>query len=468
MTRIETPTRTRGGFSLTELLVASAIALVVMGAVATLFGIFSRALSLSQTTVDLGGRMRLTAWQLRQDLAGVTLEVAPYVNPESDKGYFALIEGPRRDSSAVANTTNIEADTDDVLLFTTRAIPGPFASRYNTDTIEGPCAEVGWWLQPAVNQTVPGVMLYELCRRQLVVASFVGKTPFDPGNWLSGAAVTSAQQFYDVSLRTESGKLIPNTLGDLSKRESRFTYATSGQATAVATVSGGAVTQVTLISPGWGYTPSATPLVTFSGGGGSGAAATATANANGTVTVTLSSGGSGYTSAPSVTISSPVVGGASLRNTTRDGEDVMLTNVIAFDVRVFDPQARSQVTGTTVRYPGDPNYAVASATGPAGAYVDLAAGQAAGPLSAAMNAKHPALTSGYPTYDTWSMAYEFNGVGTNGQDDNGDGLPDDPGEFVKPPPYGVPLRGIEVRIRCYEPSSNQVRQITVRHTFLQR
>lgn len=467
MTRIGPAAGRRGGFSLTELLVASAIALIVMGAVATLFGMYSRTLSVSQATVDLGGRMRLAAWQLRQDLAGVSLEVAPYVNPEADKGYFALIEGPRRDAHAVANRSNLEADTDDVLLFTTRAIPGPFAARYNTDTIEAPCAEVGWWLIPAANQPVPGLTLYELCRRQLLVASFVGKSPFDPGNSLSGAAVTSAQQFYDISLRTESGRLVPNTLGDLGRRENRFIHATSAQATAVATMSGGTVTQVTLISPGWGYSTSATPLVTFAGGGGAGAAATATANANGTVSVTLQSGGSGFTSPPTVTISSPPVGGASLRNTVRDGEDVMLTNVISFDVRVFDPQARCMVNGTTVRYPGDPNYA-ANATGPPGAYVDLGAGQAAGPLSAAMNAKHPALGSGFPTYDTWTMAYEFNGAGTNGLDDNGDGQPDDPGEFVRPPPYGVPLRGIEVRIRCYEPTSAQVRQVTLRHTFQQR
>ena len=84
----------------------------------------------------------------------------------------------------------------------------------------------------------------------------------------------------------------------------------------------------------------------------------------------------------------------------------------------------------------------------------------------------------YPTYDTWSMHYEFNGVdddldalideGTNGLDDNNDGLPDDIGEFETSPPYPVPLRGIEVRIRCYEPSSKQVRQTTIRHTFIAR
>jgi len=80
------------------------------------------------------------------------------------------------------------------------------------------------------------------------------------------------------------------------------------------------------------------------------------------------------------------------------------------------------------------------------------------------------------TYDTWSSHYEANGLdedgdgafdeGTNGLDDNGDGVIDDLAERETSPPYPVPLRGLEVRIRCYEPSSRQVRQVTIRHTFV--
>jgi hypothetical protein len=96
-------------------------------------------------------------------------------------------------------------------------------------------------------------------------------------------------------------------------------------------------------------------------------------------------------------------------------------------------------------------------------------------------------------YDTWSLHYEADGLdqdatlgidqGTNGLDDDSDGSFDEPpydangdGDFVDAgedlgeaetlPPYPYPLRGIEVRIRCYEPSTRQVRQVTVRHTFV--
>jgi hypothetical protein len=57
-------------------------------------------------------------------------------------------------------------------------------------------------------------------------------------------------------------------------------------------------------------------------------------------------------------------------------------------------------------------------------------------------------------------------------DVDGDGLftgaGDDPGELETLPPYRFPLRGIEIRLRCYEPSSRQVRQVTIRHSFVPR
>ena len=93
------------------------------------------------------------------------------------------------------------------------------------------------------------------------------------------------------------------------------------------------------------------------------------------------------------------------------------------------------------------------------------------------------------TWDTWSTHYESNGVdddgvygadqGSDGFDTDGDGYIDETeddlndvrdrlktSELETSPPYPYPLRGIEIRIRCYELSSRQVRQVTVRHTFV--
>jgi hypothetical protein len=198
----------------------------------------------------------------------------------------------------------------------------------------------------------------------------------------------------------------------------------------------------------------------------------------------------------------------------RLGEDIVLNNVLAFDVRVLDPDAPIQVAspGGAVT-PGDPGFAVGSGTAGFGAYVDLFWNRAvtagsppgagsplvpfpptgttafqspgvyvAGTSAAKVKTLLGAVATGTAVYDTWSSHYEANGInedgdsdkagnplideGTNGLDDNGNGLVDEPAEAETSPPYPVPLRGIEVRIRCYEPSSRQVRQVTIRHTFV--
>lgn len=74
-------------------------------------------------------------------------------------------------------------------------------------------------------------------------------------------------------------------------------------ATATATIDSGTVNAFTVSDGGEYYNSALPPSVTITGGGGSGATATATVSAAGIVTgISVTSGGSGYTSAPTVTI----------------------------------------------------------------------------------------------------------------------------------------------------------------------
>jgi hypothetical protein len=54
----------------------------------------------------------------------------------------------------------------------------------------------------------------------------------------------------------------------------------------------------------------------------------------------------------------------------------------------------------------------------------------------------------------------------DGFDSNANGIVDDTGELRTAPPYAVPLRGIQVKIRVFEPDSRQVREVTVVQDFL--
>jgi hypothetical protein len=187
----------------------------------------------------------------------------------------------------------------------------------------------------------------------------------------------------------------------------------------------------------------------------------------------------------------------------RQGQDVILTNVLAFDVRVFDPGVSVYVaTNGTPLVPGDPGYT--NSPSASGAYVDLGHQTPTNSLlNGVFTSGSAARFNGFGharsglvgsattrrTYDTWNLGYEADGMdqdndgtpdeGTNGVDDDGDGVFDEPpydgdrngifedlGEVETMSPYPYPLRGIEVRIRCWEPSSRQVRQVTVRHTFV--
>ena len=75
------------------------------------------------------------------------------------------------------------------------------------------------------------------------------------------------------------------------------------RATATATITGDAVSAITVTDGGEHYKSALPPTVTITGGGGNGATATATVSSAGIITgITITSGGTGYTTAPTVAI----------------------------------------------------------------------------------------------------------------------------------------------------------------------
>jgi prepilin-type N-terminal cleavage/methylation domain-containing protein len=474
----------RRGMTLVEMMVALTATLLLMAAVAQVFSAFGTAVSDSRSVMELDSRMRAAAWRLRSDLEGATAPMLPPLRPDQDAGYFEIVEGPNSDTliafdPATATTIaggfdktgaapgpatsddRILGDTDDVLLFTTRDRARPFLGRFDTGKYESQLAEVAWFLRPArVGGTVAtsDPTTFTLYRRQLLVVGYVGSGTFARNRNMVDAATlpgagTAWQKYYDrfdISARavtSNSGTtFIPNTLSDLTRRESRFMHNVAG------------------ISDGSGF-PYPFPAV--------------------------------FQQAAAA----PVLYGLTFEGTGRQGEDVVLGNVIGFDVRVFDPTAPAKVSGDTILGPGDPGFATAAGGVANGAYVDLGNGVTTrGPSG------QPPRLAGYGSersqlqgsatavrvWDTWSTHYESDGFdqdrdgmidqGTNGFDDNANGIVDDgpidinqDGLYNRPnelgeqetwPPYPVPMRGIEVRLRCYEPSSRQVRQITIRHSFV--
>ena len=427
----------QGGFTLIELLVAAAGGLILMGFMAVVFGFYGRTVRENQAIIRMNDALRSASYKLRQDLQGVTCDVTPWQKPEADAGYFELIEGPLTDADAADGNTNLVADIDDVLLFTTRGNGAGFIGKMDTSTIEADAAEVAWFCVQQPGPQVDGMNLYSLHRRQLLVVGYVGTSDFrhdlDNGDgtnsyWMPADPQTKPDVFqsYDISLRYEGGsggRLRGNGLSDLTKRENRFLHRFNNA------VTNG---QPYHVSPSVSLFPYVLNPVRLTGDPNTSAASDAI----------LLDG--------------------------RKGEDVVIRNVLAFDVRVFDPKQA------------------------ANGYIDLGDGSSStlgavpvGPKNGGSYTWDAHAVTGNPyypnkVYSTWSYHYEFNGLdedqslggwrvgvdqGTNLVDDDGNGAVDDSLELETMPPYNVPLRGIEIRLRCYEPQGKQIRQVTVRHAF---
>lgn len=425
------------GFTLIEMLVSLAITMIMMGAVVSLFQIISDSVSGSRSIIEMSERLRAARNRLQTDLQGATADMRPPLRPEADQGYLELIEGPMTDAQWTSSATaSVMGDVDDVLMFTTRSRGEPFVGRFDTLTVESQTAEVIYFCAPTLDTTgtpigsvvdvtsSPPLRTYTLHRRVLLV---------QPGTRFPSPPTNSFRSSFDVSARhiSATDPMQPNTLGDLTKRENRFAH--------------------------------------------------------------MPNAGSGFPFDLNGTRPGPWPGENSAvrpMELSSFGDDVLLTNVLSFDVQVYDPDAPLKSSAGGVLGPSDPGYATATVMGPqfVGAYVNLGWPGTGTDFSAPARPTTPGgsqyLTPTLPvvvpgtayTYDTWSLHYENNGIdedgdgtrdeGSDGLDNDSTGVVDDPGETETQAPFAAPLRGIKVTIRVYEPSSKQVRQVTVAQDFL--
>jgi prepilin-type N-terminal cleavage/methylation domain-containing protein len=273
------PPANRNGFTLVEVLVATAITLVLMGAVASIFALVTTGVSDSRAAIEMNDRLRFVKDMLQTDLMGVTAPTIPPLRPEDDLGYFELIEGPigpiflttepNPESGAKAvtgfsalpyNGTNVYFpvdetfdDMDDILMFTSNAINGQYNGNWSVSTSvtaasqttqTSPNAEIAWFCR--------GTNLY---RRQLLVVPGMGiseMSDFASATYTLASRTVSFYCSYDCSMRCEGGSADPQffgpgvgvvsgagpttnpssmqgiikscSLGDLTKRENRYAH----------------------------------------------------------------------------------------------------------------------------------------------------------------------------------------------------------------------------------------------------
>jgi hypothetical protein len=486
-----------------ELLIATTISIMLMAATVTLFGVVGDKVNAGRAMIETGDRLRATRSRLSADLRGATATMLPWGQPASGDGYFEIIKGPpvdtkngtfNRDANAISTLVGY---TQDVLMLTTRSRDVPFTGRFfnlsngSLTTIESQVAEVVWYMQPTFNaqgqqqylDQSTKTPLYTLYRRQFLVVP--SPTVMSLGSTTAPwASYTNKLQgfydYFDISAHPDgSGNMVANSLADLAYREYRFAHNNvNANAPAPYLIS---------VSP---------PLV----------AATAANSTNFDALI------------PFQPTYSPG-GGLNPVGSQRFGEDVALTNVLSFDIKVWDPGAEVQVDSAGhPLVPSDPGYdsrlntrTKTNFTSPPspphfnppqfGAYVDLnytsttyssvASADTNGFLISGISGRPDSyfagpyygsgsklfaatskglwaghFTLGFATYDSWCQGYEFASNSVNGFDNDGNNGVNDAAERITSPPYPVPLRGVQIKIRVYEPTSRQVREVTVTETFL--
>lgn len=412
----------RRGLTLIEIMIALTMTLIVLGAMMQAFQYASGQMQLGRATMELANRLRSAEELLRSDLSHLTVEPRPYTETTNPNGYFEIVDGAMRDKTNAAGINSYLGDVDDVIAMTVRSDGQFFRGRHIPDNttsskiIESSIAEVIWYttfVDRNSDQLIELTESVKVHRRVLLIRPDMG-----PWEDLTSAEVTFLMQNNDISYRivqdgnNDSYDVYSNSLDDLALRKNRFCHQ-------------------------WYKYDDANPSI----------------DAN----------WPNFLDRSLISTFKPV-----------EGNDIVLTDVASFDVRVYSPDVSLILDAEIPVAPTDPGFSEVPATQiSAGDFVDLVSGDF---LRSNTRFASPQWPTAEPFYDTWTPVYESDGFdqnedglideGTNGLDNGGPLAPDDDSERETRPPYPYPIRGVKVSLRLIEKTTNQVYQSSVTHSYV--
>lgn len=364
----------RSALTLIELLVSTVITLMLVYGLAQAFAVVSETVSKSRASVEMATQMRSVALRLQQDLEGLTLPALPWPRPESGMGYLEYVEGVLHDGSGL--TLDLDGDGtpgentsfgdgDDVLMLTSRSVDTPYRGSYvvkiggvkRSTKIESDLAEIAWWTTlidtPFVDTDADGFFdagngnlnaetndSFTVYRRCLLIRPDLNSNTLagDP-YWklldIDLLAPTGTKDTFDTTVTQDLSELrdalrifysendlsvhfaavsvggssyrfyiVANSLEDLTKRENRFAHRKI-----VAVGSGGAL-EYFFSEAKWGFP------------------------------YNLNRDATSATGLPNNIVRGFAVANPGVVKTgLHQGEDVMLANTLAFDIRAYDPLA---------------------------------------------------------------------------------------------------------------------------------
>ena len=132
----------RVGLTLPEVLIALSITLVILLAMMQAFSVASKDIGAGRNRLILAERVRSAADLIRSDLEQLSLNVRPTVTASENLGFFEYVDGGLRDMSYSGTASSILGDVDDVLMFTVKSTGEPFRGRFDGQMIQSSEAEV--------------------------------------------------------------------------------------------------------------------------------------------------------------------------------------------------------------------------------------------------------------------------------------------------------------------------------------
>jgi hypothetical protein len=370
-------------------------------------------------------------------------------------------------------------------MFTAKSKGKPFIGRFDNQMVESDTAEIAWFMR--------GSNLY---RRVLLVAPKLIKpnvtTEFVADKDMATVPVgmtiinPQAENFYaisDLSVRaiTVAGivRVTPNTLSDLTRRDCRFAHPLPAYNSS---------SDVRL----WGLY--VLPTLRECSATGVMAGRWDATWFNAVTTATNNHWSNLWSRHPELNNQyvvdfwspEPVMnfGDAELfANGTRTADDLVLTNVLSFDIKVWDPLVVVRKDAQGLEWlPGEAGYATATNVRQ-GAYVNLGyenVTASTAPSNVGELYYHwgdpkstlNATATSAKVYDSWCTIYDYapnpsTGVRANdGFDNNSLGIVDNEGERTYAAPYPAPLRGVQIKIRVFEPDSRATKEVTIQQDFL--
>lgn len=234
--------RSRSGFTLLEVLVATAVTLLMMVALAKIFSDIGRSMKQGRAALELNGRLRDVTYRIQTSLNNATASPNSPPGTVRGRGYTEIYDGPATEHSAqqlVGSLVNRFGDVDDILMFTARAgdiwftgkVPGfilqgrapttldadgngRFDDFENLISIASQHAEIAVWMQPVVAGEKPG---FTFQNPQRDLSYLVGNPAFYQDNDSDGLP-DSWRLHYRVNiirpdLNLPSG-VLPNDIGN--------------------------------------------------------------------------------------------------------------------------------------------------------------------------------------------------------------------------------------------------------------